>query len=332
MGLVLLGQPCRYRLSLPAPGTLSPFPMKPNFPDKPSPDKQTLSFLQRRFQQAGIKPRSDLGQNFMIDLNLQRLLLETARIGPDDVVLEVGTGTGGLTMQMAPLAAAVVSVEVDRSLHQLAGEELFHFSNVTLLHTDVLKTKSRIEPAVLEAVQRQLLAAPQRRWKLVANLPFNVATPLISNLLALDRPPCTMTVSVQKEVADRIVARPGVKDYGGLAIWIQSQCRAQIVRVLPPSVFWPRPKVSSAFVEIALDETLRQRIPDRAFFHDFVRSMFCHRRKVLRSELLRACKQFSKADVDELLAGLGLEPTLRAERLGPEDMLRLCEAVRAATI
>ena len=295
--------------------------------DKPS-DKQTLSFLLRRFQQAGIKPRTDLGQNFLIDMNLQRVLLETAQIGPDDVVLEVGTGTGSLTLQMAPLAAAVVSVEVDRDLHQLAGEELFDFSNVTLLHADVLKSKSRIEPAVLEAVQRQLEAGPQRRWKLVANLPYNVATPLISNLLALDRPPSTMTVTLQKEMADRMVARPGVKDYGALAIWIQSQCRAEIVRVLAPSVFWPRPKVSSAFVQIVLDETLRQRIPDRAFFHEFVRAMFAHRRKVLRSVLHSARKQFSKGQVDELLAGLKLEPTLRAERLTLEEMLRLCEAVR----
>ena len=301
--------------------------MQPDLPAPPS-DKQTLSFLMRRFQQAGISPRTDLGQNFMIDMNLQRVLLETARIDADDVVLEVGTGTGGLTTQMAPLAAAVVSVEVDRDLHQLAGEELFDFSNVTLLHADVLKSKSRIEPAVLEAVQRLLDTRPQRQWKLVANLPFNVATPLISNLLALDRPPSTMTVTVQKEVADRIVARPGVKDYGALAIWIQSQCRAEIIRVLAPSVFWPRPKVSSAFVQITLDETLRQRIPDRAFFHDFVRKMFFHRRKVLRSQLLGACRQFSKAQVDELLAGLGLDPTLRAERLGPEEMLRLCEAAR----
>ncbi len=304
--------------------------MQPDLADKPFPDKQTLSFLIRRFQQAGIKPRTDLGQNFLIDMNLQRVLLDTARIGPDDVVLEVGTGTGGLTTHMAPLAAAVVSVEIDRDLHQLAGEELFHFSNVTLLHTDVLEAKSRIEPAVLEAVQRQLDAGPGRQWKLVANLPYNVATPLISNLLALDRPPSTMTITVQKEVADRIVARPGGKDYGGLAIWTQSQCRAEIVRMLPPSVFWPRPKVSSAFVQITLDEALRQRIPDRAFFHQFVRSMFLHRRKVLRGELLSAQKKFSKAQVDELLAGLGLEPTLRAERLAPDEMLQLCEAVRTA--
>ena len=293
-----------------------------------SSEKQTLSFLSRRFRQAGIEPRTDLGQNFMIDMNLQRVLLETARLGPDDVVLEVGTGTGGLTQQMAPLVAAVVSVEVDRNLHQLAGEELFHFPNVTLLNTDVLKTKSRIEPAVLEAVQQQLEAGASRRLKLVANLPFNVATPLISNLLALDRPPQTMTITVQKEVADRIVARPATKDFGGLAIWIQCQCRAQMVRVLPPSVFWPRPKVSSAFVQIELDENLRQRIPDRPLFHEFVRSMFCHRRKMLRSELLSIRKEFTKAGVDELLARQGLEPTLRAEQLATEQMLRLWEAVR----
>jgi 16S rRNA (adenine1518-N6/adenine1519-N6)-dimethyltransferase len=281
----------------------------------------------RRFQQAGIEPRTDLGQNFMIDMNLQRVLLETAQLGPDDVVLEVGTGTGGLTAQMAPLAAAVVSVEVDRNLHQLAGEELFRYPNIILLHTDVLQTKSRIEPAVLEAVRQPLEAVPQRRWKLVANLPYNVATPLISNLLALDRPPSTMTITVQKEVAQRIVARPGTKDYGSLAIWVQSQCRAEIIRVLPPQVFWPRPKVSSAFVQITLDDALRQRIPDRTFFHEFVRSMFFHRRKVLRSELLSAQKQFNKAQIDALLARLGIEPTVRAERLGPDEMLRLSEAV-----
>jgi 16S rRNA (adenine1518-N6/adenine1519-N6)-dimethyltransferase len=298
-------------------------------PEQMSSNKQTLSFLLRRFQQVGIRPRTDLGQNFMIDLNLQRVLLETARISPDDVVLEVGTGTGGLTMQMAPLAAAVVSVEVDRNLHQLAGEELFQFPNVELLRTDVLRTKNRLEPAVLEAVRRLLEAAPGRRLKLVANLPYNVATPLISNLLALDAPPVSMTVTVQKEVADRIVAPPGVKDYGALAIWVQSQCRAEIVRVLPPSVFWPRPKVSSAFVQIELDEARRQRIPDRAFFHEFVRSIFCHRRKVLRSELLSARKNLSKPQVDALLAEVGISPTVRAEQLGVEEMLRLCEAVRA---
>ena len=259
------------------------------------------------------------------------MLLETAQLGPDDVVLEVGTGTGGLTAQMAPLAAAVVSVEVDRNLHQLAGEELFHVPNVTLLNNDVLRGKNRLSPAVLEEVQRHLDVAPTRKFKLVSNLPYSVATPLISNLLALDRPPVTMTVTVQKEVGDRIVSPPGVKDYGGFAVWVQCQCRAEIVRVLPPSVFWPRPKVSSAFVQIVLDEALRQRIPDRAFFHEFVRGLFCHRRKILRTELLSVKKDLSKAQVDELLGRVGISPTIRAEQLGVDEMLRLCEAVRATS-
>ncbi len=308
--------------------------MQTNFPDYPSPqipaaDRQTLSFLLKRFKQAGIHPRTDLGQNFMIDLNLQRVLLETAQIGPDDVVLEVGTGTGGLTMLMAPLAAAVVSVEVDRNLHQLACEELFHVSNVTLLVHDALAGKSRIEPAILAEVEKHLAAAPGRRFKLVSNLPYHIATPLISNLLDLDRPPCTMTCTVQKEMADRLVAVPGTKDYGSLAIWVQSQCRTETVRILPPTVFWPRPKVSSAFVQITLDDALRGRIPDRAYFHAFVRAMFFHRRKFLRSELLAGQKQLDKGQVDDLLAKLGIDPTCRAETLSPDEMLRLCEGVRA---
>ena len=291
---------------------------------------QTLSFLLRRFREAGIRPQVRLGQNFLIDMNLQRVLLDAAAPGPDDVVLEVGTGTGSLTALLARRAAAVVTVEVDRQLFQLAGEELFALDNVTMLRADALKNKNRLNPAVLEAVTAQLDAAPGRRFKLVANLPYNVATPLLSNLLALDRPPETMTCTIQKEMAERIVARPGTKDYGSLAIWMQSQCRCQILRVLPPSVFWPRPKVSSAFVQIALEPRRRERIPDRAFFHDFVRSMFFHRRKFLRSELLSVCKdRLDKAGVDRLLARQGLDGTDRAERLDPDAMLALCEAVRS---
>ena len=181
-------------------------------------------------------------------------------------MLEVGTGTGSLTAAMADAAAAVVTVEIDPQLFALAAEELHARANVLLLQADVLKNKNRINPIVLDAVDERLRAAPARRFKLVANLPYNVATPILGNLLALDVPPRSMTVTIQKELADRIVARPGTKDYGSLSIWIQSQCRAEIVRVMPPSVFWPRPKVDSAIVQIELDDALRGRIADRAFF------------------------------------------------------------------
>ncbi|MBN1910675.1 MAG: ribosomal RNA small subunit methyltransferase A [Pirellulales bacterium] len=292
---------------------------------------QTLSFLTRRFDEAGISPRKKLGQNFLIDLNLVDLLVRAAKLGPEDVVLEVGTGTGSLSVMMAPLAAAVVTVEMDPQLFQLASEEFESLENIHQIRADILKNKNRLNPEVLEEVERQLAVAPGRRFKLAANLPYNIATPLITNLLALDAPPRTMTVTIQKELADRIVAQPRTKDYGALSVWVQCQARAEIVRVMPPSVFWPRPKVDSAIIHIELDETLRARIPDRAFFHTFVRAMFFHRRKYLRSVLASAVKgQLDKPTVDRILAETELDGQRRAEELDVPTMLRLAEAVRAA--
>jgi len=291
---------------------------------------QTLSFLIRRFAEAGIRPRTKLGQNFLIDLNLQRLLLDAAEPGPQDVVLEVGTGTGSLTVLLAEKAAWVVTVEVDPALHRLAAEELGSMENVSMLRLDALKTKNRFNPAVLEEVARRLAAGHGRRFKLVANLPYNVATPILTNLLAEDVPPRLMSVTIQKELADRIVAAPGTKDYGALSIWIQSQCRVEIVRVMPPRAFWPRPKVHSAIVKIELDPRLRKGIADREFFHRFVRSMFFHRRKYLRSELLSGFKRrLGKPEVDGIMSRLGLDSQIRAEQLDVPTMLALSEAVRA---
>jgi 16S rRNA (adenine1518-N6/adenine1519-N6)-dimethyltransferase len=290
---------------------------------------QTLSFLMRRFQEVGIRPHTKLGQNFLVDLNLVRLLVETAELRPDDVVLEVGTGTGSLTHLLAEKAGAVVTVELDRQLFQLASEELQDLENVVMLQTDALKGKNHVHPLILEEIQKQLLSAAGRQWKLVANLPYNIATPLMMNLLALERPPQCMAVTIQKEVADRIVAQPGVKDYGALSIWVQSQCQVELVRVMPPSVFWPRPKVHSAIVRVTLDESRRGRIGDRGSFHEFIRAMFCHRRKVLRSQLATAFKErLTKADVDEMLRRFQISPDARAEQLDPDTMLRLCEATR----
>lgn len=302
------------------------------------PRRQTFSFLMRRFREAGIQPRTQLGQNFLIDLNLVQLLVQTAELSPRDVVLEVGTGTGSLTTRIAPEVAAVVTVEVDPHLFRLAAEEIHGLPNVRMLPLDALAGKHRFHPEVLQAVEEALAVDPARRFKLVANLPYNVATPILTNLLALEAPPQSMTVTIQKEVADRIAARPATKDYGALSVWVQSQCRVRFVRTMAPSVFWPRPKVSSAIVHIALDEKLRGRIPDRAFFHDFLRNLFMHRRKFLRSQLLAAFRAQAPADkrdaidkaaVDRVLAANGLRSEARAEELDVDTLLALAESVRA---
>lgn len=283
-----------------------------------------------RFREAGFEPHARHGQNFLIDLNLLGILLEAADLGPDDVVLEIGTGMGTLTTQMAPLAGHIVTVEIDQHLFQLASEELIDFENVTMLHQDALRNKNNLSPTVLETVREHVEASPGRQLKLVANLPYNVATPILSNLLDAPIVPVSMTVTIQKEVADRLVASPGSKDYSALSIWVQSLCEVEIVRILPPQVFWPRPKVQSAIIQIRPSTEKRSRIPHLKFFHEFVRAMFFHRRKFLRSVILSAYKgQIGKPEVDAVLADLGLPHEIRAENLDIEMMLTLCEAVRA---
>ena len=294
-----------------------------------SASRQTRSFLLRRFEEVGIRPKTRHGQNFLIDQNLLDLLFRTAEIDERDVVLEVGTGLGSLTALLAREAAAVVTVEVDHQIHQLAAEELAGCHNVTMLLLDALRNKNNFSPVVLEMVAAKLAESPDRRFKLAANLPYNIATPIISNALALDRAPCLMAVTIQKELADRITASPNSKDYGALTAWVQSQCNATVVRVMNPTVFWPRPKVHSAIVRIELDEARRAAIPDLAFWHQFCREIFFHRRKFLRGVAQSAFKErLSKPEVDEVLASRELGPQARTEQLSVDDLLALGEAFR----
>lgn len=289
---------------------------------------QTKTFLMQRFEEAGIRPYTRFGQNFLIDLNLQRLIVSSAELGPDDVVLEVGTGTGALTYLMAEQAASVVTVEIDTQLFQLASEELHRKKNVTMIRADALKNKSTFNPLVLDAIASRLAEAPGRRLKLVANLPYNVATPIISNMMTLDTPPHSMVVTIQKELGDRIIARPRTKDYSGLSVWLQCQCKTSIVRIMPPTVFWPRPKVQSAIVHLETDYERRGRITDLHRFHKFARMMFFHRRKYLRREILSAFKrQITKPQVDEIMEKMGLIASARAEELEVSQLLRLCDMV-----
>jgi 16S rRNA (adenine1518-N6/adenine1519-N6)-dimethyltransferase len=223
-------------------------------------------------------------------------------------------------------------VEIDKHLHQLAQEELANHHNITILLQDALRNKNNIHPRVLEAVGERLAMIPGSQFKLVANLPYNIATPLISNLLSTELRPVSMTVTIQKELADRIVARPGTKDYSALSIWVQALCDTELVRVLPPSVFWPRPKVHSAILHIAPRPDKRARIPDVEFFHAFVRALFFHRRKFLRSVVCSAYKrELTKPDVDQILDEMSLSRETRAEELEIDAILALCEAIRAQT-
>ncbi len=252
--------------------------------------RQTLSYLRNLFDERGIQPKNKLGQNFLIDLNLLDLILRTAELTRDDLALEVGSGTGGLTVRLVEQAGAVVSVEVDSAFAALTDEEVRQRDHVALLRADVLKNKNELNPDVLRAIDDLGQRCGTRRVKLVSNLPYSVAVPVITNLLLCDLAVERMVVTVQWEIAERLLAAPGVKEYAALAVLVQSLADVELVRRLPPKVFWPRPLVDSAIVCIRPAPAKREHVGDPIRFRVFLRDLYVHRRKNLRGALVRPAR------------------------------------------
>jgi 16S rRNA (adenine1518-N6/adenine1519-N6)-dimethyltransferase len=298
----------------------------------PSP-RQTLSFLADLFKRHGLRPKNKLGQNFLIDLNLIDVLLRAAELTREDLVVEVGTGTGSLTARLADEAGAVFSVELDPNFHALARANLGERPHVQLVHADILHNKNQLKPRVLDALSAFRAQHPRPRLKLVANLPYAVATPVISNFLLEDAYPFErMVVTVQWEIAERLWAQPGRKDYGALSVLVQSVADVQLVRRLGPAVFFPRPKVDSAIVLIRPNPERRAQAPDPHKLRIFLRDLYAHRRKNLRGGLVSMpALRGNKELVDRKLAELGVNGTVRAETLGIKEHWRLCETFAGAS-
>lgn len=293
-------------------------------PHTPSP-RQTLSYLRRVFEEHHIRPKNKLGQNFLIDLNMLEVLIRAAELSRDDLVLEVGSGTGSLTARLADEAGAVFSVEVDPAFFALASDTVGDRPNVRLIHADILKGKNHLNPEVLAALTAWQAETERPRLKLTANLPYAVATPVIANFLLTELPFERMVVTVQWEIAERLLARPGTKDYGALAILVQSVADVALVRKLPPTVFWPRPQVDSGIVLIRPSAAKRAQVGDVQRFRVFLRDLYTHRRKNLRAALAGwPSGRRDKQEVDRKLAALGIDGGLRAEDLDLEAHLRLC--------
>jgi 16S rRNA (adenine1518-N6/adenine1519-N6)-dimethyltransferase len=288
--------------------------------------RQTLSYLRQLFQERHIQPKNKLGQNFLIDLNLLDTLTRTAELTKEHLVLEVGCGTGSLTSRLSDQAGAVLAVEIDPTFFVLAQETIGERSNVLFVHADVLKNKNEINPTVLEALADLQKRSGRNRLKLVANLPYAVATPVIANFLLTGLAFEDLVVTVQWEIAERLIARPSTKDYGALAVMVQSLADVTIIRQLPPTVFFPRPQVSSAIVQIRPNAAKRAQVGEVARLRSFLRDLYSHRRKNLRGALCAMPSRRSKSDVDRQLADLGIEGTVRAEDLDREQHLRLCAA------
>ena len=292
--------------------------------------RQTQSYLKSLFARKGIYPRHRFGQNFLIDLNIHDLIVKTAGVKAGDVVLEVGPGAGALTSLMAMTGATVVAVEIDPAMAGLTSDATAGLPNVRVLNVDALASKNRLNPEVLDNVKSALAVSTDRKLKLVANLPYNVATPIIGNLLVhpelrLER----IVATIQLELAQRMIAEPNSDDYSALSVLIQALTDFTLVRTLRPSVFWPQPKVDSAIIALVPNEAKRAAIGDLAWFHSVVRRIFLHRRKNLRRVLYSLWRDrwTDKSEVDALLDGLGLTGQVRAEAMNIEEHLALAVAL-----
>lgn len=320
----------------------------------------------RLFEQQGRQPRHDLGQNFLVDLNLHELIVKHANLSSADVVLEVGTGTGGLTAGLADHAGHVISVEFDEHVHGHAQHLLAGRDNLSLIHGDALANKSTIAPVVIEAIAAALnkvraseqtnypplnddvassddnpwvLSARETTLKLVANLPYNIATPLMSNLVASELPWSKMVVTIQFELAERMLAKPETSDYSALTIWLQAQADLKLIRKLPPTVFWPPPKVDSAVLRVDRNVERQRQIVDRNGFHELVRDVFTLRRKqilgvltqVLGSDRPRGRSPsasedhvaWSREELAKVLLEIGVAPTARPEQMTVNQFVQL---------
>jgi 16S rRNA (adenine1518-N6/adenine1519-N6)-dimethyltransferase len=293
------------------------------------PVRQTQSYLRRLFARRGISPRHRLGQNFLIDLNIHEMIVQEASVGPSDIVLEIGPGAGALTALLAGSGALVIAVEIDEQMAKLTREAVAAYPRACVLHTDALANKNTLSPIVTETLQEALAAAEAPVLKLVANLPYYVATPVIMNLLVHSTLcPVLLVVTIQLELAERMIARPSSPEYGALSVLLHALAEVSIVRVLAPSVFWPRPKVQSSVVVIRPDSKRRAAL-DVAWFHDVVRKLFLHRRKNLRHVLADLWPgRWTKAEAGAWLQGLGIDGQLRAEALEVEQFKTLAMALK----
>jgi len=282
----------------------------------------TKTEIRHLLARAGLRPDTARGQHFMIDANLMRLLVLAADLHPRDTVLEVGAGVGNLTGLLAAKAGHVVAVEVDPNLAKIAHHRLADVDNLTLVVTDALADKHHVAPVVLDAVRRacETVGGPV---KLVANLPYQAATPLVVDLVLGASPPARLVFTVQEEVAGRLTAAPGTRAYGPASVLLQAVSEVNVLRSLPPTVFWPRPKVRSAMVVVHPSRRLRSRVADLAVLKRAVAGLFAHRRKRAARSLALADPARETKRWAECLKAACLDPTARGEAYEVEGIIRL---------
>ena len=281
--------------------------------EKLSNPKKTIEVIQKH----GFDFQKKFGQNFLIDAHVLDKIIAAAGITKDDFVLEIGPGIGTMTQYLAEAAREVTAVEIDRNLIPILEETLAEYDNVTVINEDILKLD-------LERLSREKNGG--RPIRVVANLPYYITTPIIMGLYESHVPVSSITVMVQKEVAQRMQAGPGSKDYGALSLAVQYYASPYIAANVPPNCFMPRPNVGSAVIHLETYQNPPVSVKDEKLMFALIRASFNQRRKTLLNGLKNASElSFGKEELLETFASLGWKETVRGEELTLEQFAKLSD-------
>lgn len=273
--------------------------------------KRTIEVLQK--YQFNFQKR--FGQNFLIDTHVLDKIIRAAEITKEDFVLEIGPGIGTMTQYLAYAAREVAAVEIDENLIPILQDTLSGYDNVTIIHEDVLKLD------IIKLAEEKNGGKP---IKVVANLPYYITTPIIMGLFENHVPMQSITVMVQKEVADRMKAGPGTKDYGALSLAVQYYADPVIVANVPPNCFMPRPNVGSAVIQLVCRKEKAVVADNEKLMFAIIRSSFNQRRKTLVNSLKNSqILSFTREEIEDALEKMGLSPTIRGEALHLEEFAKL---------
>ncbi|EID42541.1 16S rRNA (adenine(1518)-N(6)/adenine(1519)-N(6))-dimethyltransferase RsmA [Parageobacillus thermoglucosidasius] len=270
----------------------------------------------------GFSFKKSLGQNFLIDTNILRKIVDVAGLSRETGAIEIGPGIGALTEQLARRAKKVVAFEIDQRLLPILEDTLSPYENVRIIHQDVLKAD------IHRVIAEEFTDAAD--IMVVANLPYYVTTPIIMKLLTDNLPIRGIVVMLQKEVADRISAQPGTKDYGSLSIAIQYYTEAEKIMTVPRTVFIPQPNVDSAVIRLIKRKQPPVDVDDESFFFQVVRASFAQRRKTILNNLISNLPngKARKEKIERILTENGIDPRRRGETLTMEEFAALSNALR----
>jgi 16S rRNA (adenine1518-N6/adenine1519-N6)-dimethyltransferase len=276
--------------------------------------------------QYGFSFKKSLGQNFLIDTNILRKIVDAAEISAETGAIEIGPGIGALTEQLARRAKKVVAFEIDQRLLPILADTLSPYENVRIIHQDVLKAD------IHQVIADEFTNVTD--IMVVANLPYYVTTPIIMKLLTDRLPIRGMVMMLQKEVADRLAAKPGTKDYGSLSIAVQYYTEAEVVMTVPRTVFIPQPNVDSAVIRLIKRKQPPVGVNDETFFFQVVRASFAQRRKTILNNLVNNLPNGKtlKEQIERALANASIDPRRRGETLTMEEFAELSNVLRTMLI